>query len=157
VIIELDGPPCRCGRRGCLQAIASGPATLRRATRLRAGGPAAAPVADPSDEAAGEPVEVTYEELRAGWLGDAGWARAAVMTTARALAAAVVNLTELVRPSVVILGGGFADGLAGLAGAVAEHATALARPGHPPAPVRPAALGGLSSLSGAVLLARGLV
>jgi kanosamine 6-kinase len=60
-----------------------------------------------------------------------------------------------VRPDLAILGGGFADGLAGLADVVNRDARALGRPGHPPATVRPAALGGLSSLAGAVLLARG--
>jgi kanosamine 6-kinase len=38
---------------------------------------------------------------------------------------------------------------------VAERAHALSRPGHPVAQVRAASLGGLSSLRGAVLLARG--
>jgi kanosamine 6-kinase len=147
LIVQLDGPSCVCGRRGCLQAIASGPATLRRATELRAGGERV-----PEDG----PAEVSYDELRASWLAGAGWARAAIATTARAIAATVVSLTELVRPDVVVVGGGFADGLAGFADAVADHARTLARPAHPPAPVRPATLGGLSSLSGAVLLARGL-
>ncbi|MFL6126397.1 ROK family protein, partial [Actinophytocola sp.] len=35
VIVDLGGAPCVCGRRGCLQALASGPATLRRAAQLR--------------------------------------------------------------------------------------------------------------------------
>jgi kanosamine 6-kinase len=39
---------------------------------------------------------------------------------------------------------------------VAERTALLRRPGHPLPPVRPALLGGLSSLHGAVLLARGL-
>src|SRR5918992_380706 len=29
VVVELDGPVCACGGRGCLEAIASGPNTLR--------------------------------------------------------------------------------------------------------------------------------
>lgn len=32
--IDLDGPPCRCGKRGCLEAIASVPAMLGRAREL---------------------------------------------------------------------------------------------------------------------------
>ena len=31
VVVELDGPPCACGGRGCLEAIASGPNTVRHA------------------------------------------------------------------------------------------------------------------------------
>ena len=31
VVVELDGPACACGGRGCLEAIASGPNTVRHA------------------------------------------------------------------------------------------------------------------------------
>jgi glucokinase len=31
VVVELDGPPCACGGRGCLEAIASGPNSVRHA------------------------------------------------------------------------------------------------------------------------------
>jgi glucokinase len=31
VVVEPDGPPCACGGRGCLEAIAAGPNTVRRA------------------------------------------------------------------------------------------------------------------------------
>ncbi|ABW11100.1 ROK family protein [Parafrankia sp. EAN1pec] len=148
LIVALDGPRCRCGRDGCLQALASGPATLRRATELRA---TARPGA--SDEPAAA-AEVTYPELREAWVEGAGWARAAVGTTARAIAGTLVGLTELVRPDLAVVGGGFADGLPGLVDAITVQAQAMARPGHPPVPVRAAALGGLSSLAGAVILAR---
>lgn len=35
MVVAVDGPRCDCGRHGCLQAIASGPATLRRAAAGR--------------------------------------------------------------------------------------------------------------------------
>ncbi len=31
VVAEPDGPPCACGGRGCVEAIAAGPSTVRRA------------------------------------------------------------------------------------------------------------------------------
>jgi glucokinase len=31
VVVEIDGPPCACGGRGCVEAIASGPNTVRHA------------------------------------------------------------------------------------------------------------------------------
>ncbi|MEK8172455.1 hypothetical protein NKH77_34095 [Streptomyces sp. M19] len=34
-MVDRDGPECVCGRRGCLQATASGPATLAHAASLR--------------------------------------------------------------------------------------------------------------------------
>ncbi|CUU57547.1 kanosamine 6-kinase [Parafrankia irregularis] len=175
LIIALDGPLCRCGRRGCLQAIASGPATLRRAGDLRAGnrrpttstststatgtstststGTAASDAADAADAA---DADVDYPELREAWGAGSDWARTAVGMTAAALAAAVAGLTELVRPDLAVIGGGFADGLAGFVDEVAARTRALSRPGHPPVPVQAAQLGGLSSLAGALLLARTL-
>ncbi|WP_103350665.1 ROK family protein [Amycolatopsis sp. CA-128772] len=135
VVVELDGPPCVCGRRGCLQAIASGPATLDSAARLRG-------------------AAVSFDDLRHA-LGDGQpWAVSAVRRTARALAAAVTSVQELVHPDRVILGGGFAAGIPELVGWVSEHLTEFARPGQRPLPAAPAALGGLSSLRGAVSLAR---
>ncbi|HET9381245.1 MAG TPA: ROK family protein [Streptomyces sp.] len=135
MVVELRGPRCVCGRRGCLQAIASGPATLRRARRLR-----------------GAPV--TSDALRGAWCDEEPWAVASVHRTCRALAAAAVSVQELLRPRLVRIGGGFATGIPGFAGVVRDHLAELARPGLPPLPVEQATLGGLSSLRGAVSLAR---
>ncbi|MFJ9034707.1 ROK family protein [Streptomyces sp. NPDC102274] len=135
VIVEMGGVRCVCGRQGCLQAIASGPATLRRAALLRG-------------------TKATFEELRQAMCDGHLWAVAAVEQTCRALAAAVAGVQELVHPRLVLIGGGFATGIPGLAGLVSDHLAELARPGQLPLPVQPAALGGLSSLRGAVSLAR---
>nr|ADM46369.1 glucose kinase [Streptomyces sp. CS] len=137
LVVDRDGPECVCGRRGCLQATASGPATLAHAASLR-----------------GTPV--TFDELRTG-LGDRlPWAVAALDRTAGALATAIASVAELVRPERALLGGGFAAGVPDLLDAVTAHLTSLGRPGHPTPPLGPARLGGLSSLRGAVLLARQL-
>ncbi|GAA1945198.1 ROK family protein [Amycolatopsis minnesotensis] len=130
VVVALDGPRCTCGRRGCVQAIASGPAILAAAGRARG-----SPVSGP--------------DLAAAGMG-AHWARSPVERASAALAAALVGVGELVRPSLVVVGGGFAAAVPGFTDEVARHCAALARPGHVPAPVRPALLGGLSSLHGAV-------
>jgi kanosamine 6-kinase len=135
LIIDRAGPRCDCGRRGCVQSISSGPATLRRAA-----------------VATGR--EVTFAELRAGWLDGTPWALDVVRESAAGLAVAVVGLSEVVHPSLAVIGGGFAAGLPGFVTEVDEQAAALARPGHQPAPVRAAGLGALSSLHGALLLAR---
>jgi kanosamine 6-kinase len=156
LVISAGGPPCTCGRQGCVQATASGPATLRRASRYRDGGAGGAEGAEGAGDAAGSPAHaaVTFAELRAAWLAETAWAVRAVRESAQAAAVAVVGLTELLHPAMAVVGGGFADGLPGFAQTVDERARQLGRPGHPPAPVRAATLGGLSSLSGAILLAR---
>lgn len=137
VIVERDGDPCVCGRRGCVQAVASGPATLRRAARLRG-------------------AEVTFEALRAGVVQGAPWAVAAVDEAGAALAATVVGVHELLYPRLTLVGGGFAEGIPGFVDGVARHVSRLVRTGGPSSPVRPAVLGGLSSLRGACVLARSL-
>ncbi|MEV6171992.1 ROK family protein [Streptomyces sp. NPDC051954] len=134
-VVELDGPQCVCGRRGCLQAIASGPATLRHAARLRGS-------------------DVDFDALRQAWCDGQPWAVAALRRTCRALAAAAVSVQELVHPQLLLLGGGFAIGIPGLDTLVSAELDRLARPGQPQLRVEPASLGALSSLRGAVELAR---
>ncbi|HEY4023349.1 MAG TPA: ROK family protein [Pseudonocardiaceae bacterium] len=135
LIVEMLGARCDCGRVGCLQAIASGPATLRRAALLRG-------------------AEVTFDELRHALRDGQLWAVTAVEQTCQALAAAVTCVQELVRPTRALIGGGFAAGIPEMVGWVSQHLDGLARAGQPPLPVEPAILGGLSSLRGAVSLAR---
>jgi kanosamine 6-kinase len=137
LVVDRFGPDCDCGRRGCLQAVASGPTTLRRAADLcgRA---------------------VTSAQLRQAFTDRQPWAVSAVEESSAALAVGVVSVAELTHPSLVLIGGGFAVAFPGLVATVSAHAARLARPGHPTPPIRPAALGGLSSLHGAVLAARGL-
>ncbi|MFG2843332.1 ROK family protein [Kitasatospora sp. NPDC048296] len=135
LIVDPSGPDCVCGRRGCLQATASGPATLARAGEL-----------------AGAPV--SYQELRTAVRAGHPWATEAVDRTCRALATAIMGVTELLHPRLVVVGGGFADGLDDLVARITTRLAPLARPGRPAPPLAPARLGGLSSLRGAVLLAR---
>ena len=135
IVIDRTGPRCGCGRRGCLQAVASGPATLSRAAEMR-GGP------------------VGYPDLRDAWEARRTWAVAAVTETCDALGAAAASLGEILHPDAIVIGGGFAAGLPGFAGTVAERSALWSRSGHPAPPVRAALLGGLSSLHGAVHLAR---
>lgn len=135
IVVDRGGPVCDCGRRGCLQATASGPATLRRAGELRG-------------------AATDFADLRDALTSGAGWAVRAVEETCEALAAAVVSLAELARPDLAVIGGGFAAGLPGFTARVDAYARGLARPGVPVPPVSPASLGPLSSLYGALALAR---
>ena len=139
VLVETGGPLCDCGRRGCAQAVASGPATIRRAARERGS-------------------EVTDAELREAWIDRRPWAVTAVDAGCAALATVVLSVAEIAAPAVAVIGGGFASALPGYAATVAEHLLRWERPGRPVPRVRAASLGALSSLRGAVLLARtGLV
>lgn len=135
VVVDRSGPRCDCGRRGCVQALASGPAMLRTAAELRGRA-------------------VGAEDLREGLERAEPWATEARDRGCAALATVAVSLAEVLRPEAVLIGGG-AAAVPGLLPTVAAMTAAMSRPGHPAPPVRPAALGALSSLRGALLLAAG--
>jgi len=92
ISVDLDGDPCACGSRGCVERIASGPNIARRAL---ADGWRPGPDGDTSAAAvaeaarAGDPVAV------------ASFARAA-----QALAAGIAATATLVEIDVVVIGGG---------------------------------------------------
>lgn len=135
-----DGRPCACGRAGCLEAYASGPAIARLAReRLgrRARGVTAAWVARRA--AGGDP------DALAVW-GEA----------MDALARGIASLIHCLDPQLVVVGGGVAaagplmfDRLASL---VSRYTMATFRD---TAEVVPAALGAESALLGAMALAAG--
>jgi fructokinase len=102
---ERPGPPCYCGRRGCVETFLSGPALA--ADHVRHGGAPRAAAEVARDAAAGDPAA-------------AATVARYVARLARALAA-VVNVLD---PDVIVLGGGVSN-LPGLA-----EAAAAALPPH---------------------------
>ena len=93
ISVDLDGDPCPCGSRGCVETLASGPAIARRALRdgwqPRGGDASAAAVAEAAHR--GDPIAL------------ASFARAA-----QALAAGIAATATLVELDVVVVGGGVA-------------------------------------------------
>ncbi len=86
VVVEPTGPRCRCGRRGCVQAIASVPAMVSEASRRR-----------------GRRVDVT--ELAVGATGEHEWAVDALAAAARALRVLVDFVSVSFPVEVVTVGG----------------------------------------------------
>ena len=107
LLVELDGPPCGCGARGHLEAIASG-AGIARAAReaVRAGGRGLLAAAVDRDGIGRlSAVDVAAAEEA----GDA--AAAAIMQHARrAFAAALVVIADVFDPTLVVVGGSVARG-----------------------------------------------
>lgn len=89
VMVEEDGPPCRCGSRGCLEAVAGTPAVLRRTQAL--GLPAA-----------------TLDELLALARGGNAKAIALLDATGEYIGIAVANILNMINPGCVVIGGGLA-------------------------------------------------
>ncbi|MGK4585610.1 ROK family protein [Kitasatospora sp. HPMI-4] len=98
ITVDLDGDPCPCGSRGCVEQLASGTAIARYALRSgwRPVSQDASAVAVAAAARAGDPVALAAYE-RAG----------------RALAAAIAATATLVELDAVVIGGGVAqvDGL----------------------------------------------
>jgi glucokinase len=99
MVILVDGPMCGCGRRGCLEALASGTAIAREAARLIAEG--RAPLLA---ERAG-PVPTAKHVAEAAAAGDEV-AQRLLDDAARYLGIGLMNLIHLLNPEAIVVGGG---------------------------------------------------
>lgn len=88
LVVEMDGPPCACGGQGCVEAIASGTAIVRRALERGWSGEST--------------TAALAEAARAG----ERIASEAFDRAARALAAAIAGTAALVDIEVAVLSGG---------------------------------------------------
>jgi len=106
MIVDPDGPPCPCGRRGCWERYASGSGLARLAREAAVGRRATRVVA----LAGGDPEAVRGEMvMQAAREGDAD-ALAVIDDFGRWVAVGLVNLANTLDPEVFVLGGGLAAG-----------------------------------------------
>ena len=102
VVVEMDGPPCACGSRGCIEAIAGGAALVRNGQAMAGAG--RAPVfADLL--AGGEPPSVRAL-ARAARRGDDEIDQL-LQSAFRALGVLVANLAHALSPDLFVFGGGW--------------------------------------------------
>lgn len=129
-VIEVDGPPCGCGNRGCVEAFAAGAALCRLGGR-----------------------DTPEAVFRAAAAGDQR-AGAAVGATLGRLAVGIANLVTVLWPERVVVGGGVAAAGDQLFGPL-RAAVAAAAPLVDPASyeIVPAALGPAAGAIGAALWA----
>lgn len=122
-VVDIDGKPCECGSRGCLETFVSAPAIQERARRLLTEG-GSEPLWQRTD--AGEPLtpELVYRLAKEGDAGCAGIVR----DVGRYLGIAVANMINLLAPSEVVIAGSIdvTDEL--LLGAVREQVNRSALP-----------------------------
>lgn len=150
ITVAEDGPVCRCGNRGCLEALASGTAMARRARALvdegRGAGILAAAGGDPGNISAA----VVARSARAG---DAA-ALEIMRDAGRYLGIAVAGLVNLLNPAAVVLGGGVMESADLFWQPMLEQVQRRALPSSLAAVrVTRAALGGEAGALGAVALA----
>lgn len=148
--VDPNGPLCGCGNRGCLEAVASGPAIAAAGVRLLRSGQAPLLFERTEGDAGRVTAETMGEAARAG---DEAVTRE-LERIAGLVGIAVANVTVVLHPELVLLGGG----VAGLGGVlfdgvrreVAERVTVFP---IDDVRVEPAALGADSGLAGALVWA----
>jgi glucokinase len=151
MVVDPNGPPCPCGRRGCWERYASGSGLGRLARDAAYAGRAEAVVA----LAGGDPEDVRGEHVTtAAADGDAD-AIAVLRDFAWWVALGVSNLENLLDPEVVVIGGGLAEaGELLLAPTREAYATLVLGYEHrPPVRIVGAELGAEAGAIGAGLLA----
>jgi len=104
ISIDYRGPQCACGKRGCIETLAAGPAIAARARALIAAEPNSASALL---ELAGGSVDAITSEMvgKAYQSGDPA-ARRVLQETAQLLSFWLGNMIDLLDPDVVIIGGG---------------------------------------------------
>jgi glucokinase len=106
MVVDPDGPPCPCGRRGCWERYASGSGLARLAREAAVG----RRVNRVLELAGGDPEAVRGEMVQqAAREGDAD-ALAVIDDFGRWVALGLVNLTNALDPGSFVLGGGLAVG-----------------------------------------------
>lgn len=94
ITVDLDGPPCACGNRGCLETVVGQEALLRRA-RITV------PTGVPSRR-------LTATLVQRALAGDAGTLNA-LRAGGKALGVALATVANLCDPQVIVLGGSYAE------------------------------------------------
>jgi glucokinase len=112
----MNGPSCRCGKRGCLEALAGGWAIARRAQELMAEDPRAG--AFLLEMAAGEVAAVTAEKVGQAYRKGDPLATRVIDEAVAALIAGGASLVNAFNPCRLILGGGVIEGLPELVGRI---------------------------------------
>lgn len=153
MVVDRSGPLCSCGRRGCWERYASGSGLARLAREAASAGrlPAVMALAGGDEESVrGEHVTEAAQAGDPGALevmADLGWW----------IALGLANLTALLDPSVIVIGGGLAAAGALLLDPTRSAFADVVYAGGQGPGVRivGAALGELAGAVGAALIARG--
>src|SRR5580700_1262188 len=103
--IDYRGPRCGCGKRGCIEVFAAGPAIARRASEKIAESNRASTILD---EAGGRLDRITREMVGRAYAAGDPLAKEILQETALFLTVWLGNIVDLLEPDVMILGGGAA-------------------------------------------------
>ncbi|MCE7002156.1 ROK family protein [Kibdelosporangium philippinense] len=150
VVVAPDGPMCDCGRRGCLEAVASGPAIGRAADRHALANPGSG-LALLRDSLGGTPLRGHH--VGAAALNGDPDACEILAAAGAAVVSSVVDIVNVFNPQRVVLGGSVAMGEpCWIAQANAAVRQSALQPGSETARVVATELGDNGGLLGAALL-----
>lgn len=107
VSIDMNGPVCNCGKRGCIEVLASGTAIARRAREAVLRSPDRG--AQLLSLAGGDPNKIRSEMVGAAAAEADPLAKEILEQTMDYLAVWLGNTVDLLEPDVMILGGGAAE------------------------------------------------
>ena len=107
VSIDYHGPKCACGKFGCIEALAAGPAVARRAKEwLGSGCPGREKLLSLAN---GKPENVSAETVGTAWREGDKLAAQILQETADLLAIWLGSIVDLLEPDVIIFGGGMGE------------------------------------------------
>jgi glucokinase len=115
--IDYRGPRCACGKLGCIEVLASGPAIARRASeKIAAGRPSTI-----LQQAGGHLDRITSEMVGRAYAEGDALAKEVLQETAMFLTVWLGNIIDLLEPDVMIVGGGVATMLQPFFGEIRDH------------------------------------
>lgn len=157
MVVERDGVPCPCGRRGCWERYASGAGLALLAQRAVQGADVSGP--GPTGAmlvglAGGEPTSIRGEHVTAAADAADPMALAVFEEFARWIAIGIGSIINILDPELVLVGGGLVDHSRHYLHRVGEllPAEVLGAGRHRPTPVVAATLGPMAGAIGAALL-----
>lgn len=152
ITVDLHGPPCSCGNRGCMEALAGGWAIGRQARERVAADPEAGSLL--LEMAGGMVEKITAATVARAARGGEPLARELMDRAAEALIAGAASLVNAFNPCRLILGGGVIAGVPELIGRIDQGVRELALASAcAPLRVLPAALQSDAGVIGAAALA----
>ncbi len=149
MVVDPHGPPCPCGKQGCWERFASGTGLGRLARDAAEAGRLDAVVA----LAGGDPDSVDGEHVTAAARAGDAEAQAVLDELSGWIALGLANLTNILDPEVIVIGGGLVEAADLLLPEVRRRFAALVMAGEqrPLVEIVPAVLGERSGAVGAAL------
>lgn len=102
MVIEVDGPQCTCGRKGCFEVFSSATGLIRMTKEAMAATPDSKMHAMAAEEGGRVTARLAFDAMRAG---DAA-AKGVVDKYIKYLAAGITNVINIFQPDVLCIGGG---------------------------------------------------